>query len=722
MYASMAINVTHIQLVGMLWFFLYSPNAAATLASLPVLVESMQRQGCPSKCGEVEIPYPFGIGDNCAWPGFTVSCNDSFNPPRPYYSNIEIKDISLEKGEMRIYTPVTYNCYNSSRTTEPNGTLSLQLDVTDTPFLVAQKSNEFTGIGCDNLAMLQGKNDWSFFTGCITTCVSLDEAAEDGETCTGLGCCQVTSIPANLSTIFMPWANNVSENNAWSYSPCNYAFVAQKGWYNFSRQDLSRSGSKSFVYSDGDRSVPTVLDWAIRRNGSCSSETQLAPACVSNHSYCFNATNGEGYLCNCTTGYAGNPYVTGDGECTNINECEQSPCSGGGTCHDLQGSYVCKCKFPKRKEMSKNGQTVCEPVLNKQVIVVIATIGGIAIFSILLILLLMVYEKKRLRDIFNKNGGQLLKNKGIKLFTKQQISKITHNYGTIIGNGGFGVVYEGNIDKKQKVAVKRSKKISNNRLAAVVKRIFQRSTTDDEDSRKNMADEIIIQSQISHKNVVGLVGCCLETDIPMLVFEYIPEGSLHDVLHVKKRNLTLDQRLAIAIGSAEALDFMHSSASQKILHGDVKPENILLDHCFVPKVSDFGISKFMTIEKDHTNKVIGSIIYMDPMYYTMGILTEKSDVYSFGVVLLELITRKKAIYDGNNSLKINFVKSYMSDSRAREMFDEELASSPQAIDCLDMIGRIAVQSLKEDVDERPTMKQVLEQLHLVRNKWMQTQN
>ncbi|KAG8090393.1 hypothetical protein GUJ93_ZPchr0011g27640 [Zizania palustris] len=195
----------------------------------------------------------------------------------------------------------------------------------------------------------------------------------------------------------------------------------------------------------------------------------------------------------------------------------------------------------------------------------------------------------------------------------------------------------------------------------------------------------------------------------MLVFEYIPKGSLHDVLHGNgngaKQNLTLEKRLAVAIGSAEALDYMHSSASQKILHGDVKSGNILLDDCFVPKVSDFGISRLMTIEKDHTNKIIGDIGYIDPVYLATGILTEKSDVYSFGVVLLELITGKKPKYDGNNSLKINFVKSYMSDSRAREMFDDDLAS-PEANECLDMIGKIVVQSLKEDVDERPTMKQV----------------
>ncbi|KAG8090413.1 hypothetical protein GUJ93_ZPchr0011g28351 [Zizania palustris] len=155
----------------------------------------------------------------------------------------------------------------------------------------------------------------------------------------------------------------------------------------------------------------------------------------------------------------------------------------------------------------------------------------------------------------------------------------------------------------------------------------------------------------------------------MLVFEYIPKGSLYDVLHgngdssnnVVKQNLTLEERLGIAIGSAEALDYMHSSANQKILHGDVKSGNILLNECFVPKVSDFGISRLMTQGKDHTTLVKGDKSYIDPVFMRTGILTKKSDVYSFEVVLIELITMKKPWSDEKESLQLNFVKSYMSD-------------------------------------------------------------
>ncbi|KAL5204616.1 hypothetical protein ABZP36_009487 [Zizania latifolia] len=214
-----------------LGFLFHSPISVVTLLSLPVLAKNAQRLGCPSRCGDVDIPYPFGIGVDCAWPGyddyFTVSCSNRSNPPRPYYLDLEIIDISLEKGEMRVYTLVAYVFYNSNNTTDGNGTNTL-FNATDTPFLVAQKRNEFTGIGCDTVAWLQGRDDGSFLTGCITTCANLDTAAQDNETCTGLGCCQVPSIPGNLSTVALDWGND-SRNSAWSYSPCSYAFVAEKG-------------------------------------------------------------------------------------------------------------------------------------------------------------------------------------------------------------------------------------------------------------------------------------------------------------------------------------------------------------------------------------------------------------------------------------------------------------------------------------------------------------
>lgn len=329
---------------------------------------------------------------------------------------------------------------------------------------------------------------------------------------------------------------------------------------------------------------------------------------------------------------------------------------------------------------------------------------GFAFLIISATFMLMVHHKRKLRAFFKRNGGPMLADvNNIKIFSKEQLKQITKDYSVVLGKGGFGQVFLGTMEDNKQVAVKRSISV-------------------DDARKKEFANEVIIQSRISHKNIVKLVGCCLEVDVPMLVYEFAPRGSLDDVLHGTidntKTSLPLGTRLDIAVDSAEALSYMHTSATQKILHGDVKSGNILLDENFHPKVSDFGTSRLLSIEKKHTILVIGDMNYIDPVYMKTGRLDEKSDVYSFGVVLLELITRKKPRYDGNNSLLINFLKSFTSDERAREMYDTEIAS-PENIEFLEKVGSMAVACVKEDMDERPNMKEVAELLQLVRREWKQ---
>lgn len=203
----------------------------------------------------------------------------------------------------------------------------------------------------------------------------------------------------------------------------------------------------------------------------------------------------------------------------------------------------------------------------------------------------------------------------------------------------------------------------------------------------------------------------------MLVFEFIPNGSLETVLHgPDQQALSLPKRLDIAIGSAEALAYMHSFDSQSIIHGDVKPANILLGNNLVPKVSDFGSSKLGLV----TKAPCADWNYIDPVCMKTNIVIQKSDVYSFGVVLTELITRKRAKYDGR-SVHPDFVKYYTDNNSRREMYDQDMLHSDahslqpdQCIECLDTMAGIAVRCLKDDVDERPTMAEVLEELKQLR--------
>jgi serine/threonine protein kinase len=296
-----------------------------------------------------------------------------------------------------------------------------------------------------------------------------------------------------------------------------------------------------------------------------------------------------------------------------------------------------------------------------------------------------------MKEFYKKNGGPTLeKAKGIKLFKKGDLKPILKS-SNLIGKGCFGEVYKGLLDSK---------------LVAIKKPINGSVLESDQ-----FANEVIIQSQVIHKNIVRLIGCCLEVDAPMLVYEFISQGSLDGIIHNNnsKAALNLDARVSIAAQSADGLAYMHSKTNIRILHGDVKPANILLDDNFVPKISDFGISRLIARDKEHTGLIIGDMNYMDPVYLQEGLLTEKSDVYSFGIVILELISSRRAIHFEKNSLVKSFLEAHKKQEKLTELFDQEIAI-PEDLELLDSLVRMAVECLSLDVDQRPTMMEIAERL------------
>jgi pto-interacting protein 1 len=156
-----------------------------------------------------------------------------------------------------------------------------------------------------------------------------------------------------------------------------------------------------------------------------------------------------------------------------------------------------------------------------------------------------------------------------------------------------------------------------------------------------------------------------------------------------------------------------------VLHGDIKPANILLDENFRPKISDFGIARLLAAEgNQYTRSVIGCIGYMDPLFCQTGILTPKSDVYSFGVVLLEIITRKKAV-DGNIILAQSFTEALRKGKKVRQMFDVEIANDRKNMKLLDDIAKLAAECLKLEEKMRPEMVEVADRLRTVRKAFHQ---
>jgi len=243
----------------------------------------------------------------------------------------------------------------------------------------------------------------------------------------------------------------------------------------------------------------------------------------------------------------------------------------------------------------------------------------------------------------------------------------------------------------------------------------------DERQKKEFGQEMLILSQINHKNIVKLVGCCLEVEVPMLVYEFIPNGTLFDFIHGKNQALQISfsTLLRIAHEAAEGLHFLHSYASPPIIHGDVKSANILLDHNYMAKVSDFGASILALSDKEqYVTMVQGTCGYLDPEYMQTCQLTEKSDVYSFGVILLEVLTGQEALkLDGpekQRSLSSNFLSAMKENNldvvlpthmKGQESNELIRGLAELAKQCLDMFG-INRPSMKEVADELGRLRKI----------------
>ncbi|KAK1292406.1 Wall-associated receptor kinase 5 [Acorus calamus] len=435
--------------------------------------------------------------------------------------------------------------------------------------------------------------------------------------------------------------------------------------------------------------VPLVVDWVVGMQ-TCEEamENTTSFACRSNYSYCYNSSNGPGYRCNCSKGYTGNPYLV-DG-CQDIDECSDgSNCKG--VCTNTQGSYICKCPKGKHSDDPKISECVKK---QKQLPLLLVALGTSIPFASLLAGSLLCFGLQRrkihrLREkLFQQHGGLLLEQEisshpgiAFKIFTKEDLERATNKFDKdqVLGEGGQGMVYKGVLSDRRVVAVKKS---------------------------------MVVTAMQNHKNVVKLLGCCLEVEIPMLVYEFIPNGTLFQLIHGGRR-LTLKSRLRIASETACAIAYLHSEASPPIIHGDVKSLNILLDDNYTAKVSDFGASKLTPMDKDmFATFMQGTWGYLDPECLLTGILTEKSDVYSFGVILVELLTRRKAVSidrpEKDRNLSNLFVSS-MKEDRLMDVLDRDIIDEGR-VDLLREVSLLAKRCLSVQGEERPTMKEVAAEL------------
>lgn len=294
-------------------------------------------------------------------------------------------------------------------------------------------------------------------------------------------------------------------------------------------------------------------------------------------------------------------------------------------------------------------------------------------------------------------------NNATKIFTAEELKKATRNYdeSTIIGKGGFGTVYKGTLTDDREVAIKKSMVVDQTQIEQFI-------------------NEVIVLSQINHRNVVKLLGCCLETEVPLLVYEYISNGTLFEYVHNQSNAssaICWETRLKIAAETAGALSYLHSAASVPVIHRDVKTTNILLDANYTAKVSDFGASRLVPLDEIQMSTMVqGTLGYLDPEYLHTSQLTEKSDVYSFGVVLVELLTGRKALcFDGpeeERSLAMHFLSSMKGD-QVVEIVEKDILNQGNRKQ-LEEVAKLAKRCLNLKGEERPSMKEIAMELEGLR--------
>ncbi|GFZ09868.1 wall associated kinase 5 [Actinidia rufa] len=299
----------------------------STAIAAPTTV-ALKEHNCMQRCGNVIIPYPFGVEENCSLDEhYLITCNES----KPYYGNMPILNISYEDAELRVMKLIARDCYNQSGSPLSNNS---DTKLTLPKFSISNTKNKFTAVGCDTLGTIKvSRNNDSATTGCTSRC-SNSSYVDDG-ICSGIGCCQ-SSIPRGVGNNYISLDSYKNHTDVWDFNPCSYAFVVEEGAFTF---------SKSYLRDFNEERLPMVIDWAVGNMTCQNAKTSKASYACGDNSDCYDRKNGLGYTCKCWNGYQGNPYLS-DG-CQEINECDDSnlnKCEHKNKCENKPlGNYTCHC-------------------------------------------------------------------------------------------------------------------------------------------------------------------------------------------------------------------------------------------------------------------------------------------------------------------------------------------------------------------------------------------
>ncbi|CAL4982988.1 unnamed protein product [Urochloa decumbens] len=636
-----------------------STAAVNSLLLLLLLLMPLCNAGsnCTRSCGDIDIPYPFGMEPGCYHAaGFNLTCSDDqIKMLLLGDGTVQVLEIFVSDSRVRINGKRVVLSFDGLISTA-NGTWGGGLPRGGPYVLSESAGNSLVVVGCGVQVDLRVRELDFLLGSCTAVCPAVSSVGGSSlvlgraGNCSGIGCCD-TNIALGYSVYKLRGSQQYADNRYLSVS--------------------------SSVY---------ITDSVFSANSICRDSANNPD----------NPHPFRGYVCSCSDGYQGNPYIIGG--CQDIDECgsQINPLCYG-ECKNTVGSYICRCP---------SGYTGNASIPNgcKGLSIGLGVGGGI---SILLLALGGPYimrkvklqkVKKEKQKNFKQNHGLLLQqliahNTDIgerMIITLRDIEKATDNFdrARVIGGGGHGVVFKGILDLHV-VAIKKSKIVVQREISEFI-------------------NEVAILSKVNHRNVVKLLGCCLEAEVPLLVYEFISNGTLCHHLHVEGPiSLSWDNRMRIATEVAKALSYLHSSASMPIFHRDIKSSNILLDNALTAKVSDFGASRYIPIDqKGVTTAVQGTMGYLDPMYYYTGRLTDKSDVFSFGVLLVELLTRKKPyVYRSvdDDGLVSHFV-SLLTEGKLVDIVDPQVMEEEDGE--IQEVATLAAMCTKLKGEDRPTMREV----------------
>ncbi|KAI4383999.1 hypothetical protein MLD38_009774 [Melastoma candidum] len=306
--------------------------------------------------------------------------------------------------------------------------------------------------------------------------------------------------------------------------------------------------------------------------------------------------------------------------------------------------------------------------------------------------------------------GEILQSTSLKSFTFNELKTATRNFrpDSVLGEGGFGCVFKGWINEQTYAAAK-----PGTGLVIAVKRLNQEGLQ----GHKEWLTEIAFLGQLYHPHVVKLIGFCLEDQQQLLVYEFMPRGSLDN--HLFRRNSHYQPfswllRLKVAVGAAKGLAFLHSN-KVRVIYRDFKTSNILLDSNYEAKLSDFGLAKDGPSgnESHVSTRVMGTHGYAAPEYLATGHLTTKSDVYSFGVVLLEMLSGRRVLDKNRPGVEQNLIewaKPYLTSKRRIILImDARIQGQYSSMGALKMVN-LSLKCLSADPKSRPNMTEVVKAL------------